>query len=154
MSANSSTPVFFGGISSVTATRSSKDPEPGTRVTYDGNDYLYIYYGADTQASPGMYVCPGAATSNYTMTITGAASYEVPAGVVKHATFTTNTYGWVLTKGYAPAYVSAAVAAGIGLETVASTGLWTTAATGTVYGKLLSASSAATNVTAGAYWNF
>lgn len=154
MSYNSANPVIFGGISGVTATRGSKDPEPGVRCVYEGNEYLYIYNGSNSAIQPGMYVCPAAATSAYTMTITGVASYEVPVGVVKHSTFTTGTYGWVLTKGYGVAYTSAAIAAGIGLETVVDTGLWTTAATGTVWAKLLSATSAATNITGGAYFNF
>jgi len=156
MSYSSNTPIIFGGISGVTATRGSKDPEPGTRVTYDGDEYLYVYNGAaNSQASPGMYLCPQAASSNYSMTVTGVASYEKPVGVVKHATMTTGTYGWVLTKGYAPAYVSASIAAGIGLETVVDTGLWTTAATGVVYGKLLSAASTAgSNIAPGAFWSF
>lgn len=155
MSFNSSTPIFFGGISGVTATRGPKDPEVGTKVVYEGNEYMYVYNGsANSQACPGMYLTPQAGSSNYTCTVTGIASYEVPVGVVKHATMTTGTYGWVLTKGYGVAYTSAALAAGVALETVADTGLWTTAATGTVYGRLLSATSAATNVTGGAYFNF
>jgi hypothetical protein len=153
MGAYSDTPVFFGTVSMVTATLGASDPQPGARMTYDGNEYLFVQNGADTQALKGQYLCPLAGTSAFSMTVSGIASYEVPVGVVAHATITTGAYGWVLTKGYAPAYCSAAIAAGIGLETVAN-GLFGTAATGTVYGKLLSAVSAATNVTAGAFFNF
>ena len=155
MSFNSATPIIYGGISSVVSSIGGKYPEPGTRVVYDGNEYMYVKNEGTTQASPGMYLTAQAGSSNYSCTITGVASYETPVGVVRHATMTTGTYGWVLTKGYGVAYVSASVAAGINLETVVDTGLWTTAVTGTVWGKLLSAASTAgSNITTGAYFNF
>lgn len=153
MSFNSNTPIFFGGISGVTATRGSKDPELGTRVNFEGNEYLYIYNGADSDIVPGKIASPLAATTSFTGTVSSVASYGLPFGVVKHTTLTTNTYGWVLTRGYAPAYTSLAIAAGIGLEPVAN-GTLGTAVTGVCYGVLLSATSAVTNITGGAYFRF
>lgn len=152
MSFYSDTPVIFGGVSGVTATPGAKDPELGARTTYNGNHYLYAYNGADTQAVPGMALVPLSGSNGYTGTVTAVASYDIPLGVVYNTTMTTNTYGWVLTRGYGVAYTSAAIAAKIPLEITAS-GIFGTAVTGTVWGVLTSATSAATNLTGGAYFS-
>lgn len=152
MSFYSDTPVLFGGVSATTLTPGSKDPEVGSRVNYQGNVYVYAYNAAtDSAAYPGMACTPVAGATAYSFTITTTAGLDVPVGVVRNATFATGAYGWLLTKGFGPAYTSAAIAAGTALQP-ATLGLWTTGATFSV-AKLLVATSAATNITGGAYFN-
>lgn len=113
MSFYSNTPVVFAGVSSVTATRGSKDPEVGTRMTFAGNDYAYIYNAGNSQVSPGYAVVPATGvTSPYSCTVSSIGATDTVVGMVRHATLTTGTYGWVLTKGYGSATLSATVAAG------------------------------------------
>lgn len=150
MSFYSDTPVLFGGISGVTASRGSKDPELGARCNYAGNQYVYAYNAGNSEAYPGIGMTLIAGATNYSCTISTTAGLDQPVGVVRHATMATGTYGWLLTKGIGSAYTSAAIAAGTGLQ-IAANGLWTTGSTFCV-SKLLVATSAATNITGAAYF--
>lgn len=147
----SNTPILFGGLSGVTATRGSKDPDIGTRIIYAGNDYVYAYNAGNSEAYPGMAMTLIGGATNYSGTISTTAGLDVPFGVVRHATMPTGTYGWLLTKGIGSAYTSAAIAAGTALQPAAN-GLWTTGSTFSV-SKLLVATSAATNITGSAYFS-
>ena len=152
MSFYSEGPVIFGGVSATTLTPGPKDPEVGARCNYQGNMYVYAYNAAsDSAAYPGMIATPVVANTSYSFTITTTAGLDVPIGVVRNATFATGAYGWLLTKGFGPAYTSAAIAAGTALQPT-TLGLWTTGATFSV-AKLLVATSAATNITGNAYFN-
>ena len=150
MSFYSDTPVLFGGISGVTATRGGKDPELGARINYAGNQYVYVYNAGNSEAYPGTGMTLIAGATNYSCTISTTAGLDQPVGVVRHATLATGAYGWLLTKGIGTAYTSAAIAAGTGLQ-IAANGLWTTGSTFCV-SKLLVATSAATNITGSAYF--
>lgn len=89
--------VVAESVSAVTATPSV---ELGTKRTVSGNDYIYVYNtGANAQISPGQG-CVLTATSGYSVSVSSVAGNDVMIGICKHATITTGTYGWVLTKGF------------------------------------------------------
>ncbi len=146
----SNTPVFFGGLSAVTATRGAKDPELGTRVNFGGNEYLYVFNAATTDIPIGNAVTPLAGTAGYSCTISTTAQIDVPMGVVKNATISASCYGWVQTKGHCKISVSAAVAAGAPMQ-LGANGIFVSGVTGPFFAKLLVAASAATNTSALAY---
>jgi len=146
----SDTPVIFGGLSGVTATPGTKDPELGTRVNYAGNEYLYVYNAATTDVPIGYAVTPLAGTTNYSCTISTTAQIDVPMGVVKNATLSASCYGWVQTRGYCKIHVSAAVATGTPMQ-LGANGLWISGVTGPYFAKLMSVASAATTVSSLAY---
>jgi hypothetical protein len=146
----SDTPVLFGGLSGVTATPGSKDPEIGSRVNYAGNEFLYVYNAATSDVYPGYAVTPLAATAGYSCTVSTTAQIDVPMGVVKNATLTAGSYGWVQTRGHCKIHVSAAVAAGAPMQ-LGANGIFVSGVTGPFFAKLLVAASAATNTSALAY---
>jgi hypothetical protein len=151
MSFYSDTPIVFGGVSATTLVPGPKDPELGARCNYGGNLYVYVYNDADSFAYPGMIATPIVAGTGYSFTITTTAGLDIPLGVVRNKTFASYAYGWILYKGYGPAYTSAAIAAGVALQP-AALGLWTTGATFCA-AKLLVATSAATTLASTAYFN-
>lgn len=146
----SETPIMFSGVSATTLTPGSKDPEVGTRVNYGGNQYVYAYNAGNSEAYPGIVGVPISGATTYSFTISSTAGLDIPVGVVRNATFATGAYGYLLVKGFGPAYTSAAIAAGTALQ-VAANGLLTTGAT-FCCAKLLVATSAATNITGNAYF--
>jgi hypothetical protein len=148
----SAAPIICEGISSVVATRTSKSPEPGQRIVYNGVEYVYIYNGGTTDLPPTYGIAPQTACSGYTGTISTAA-YDTILGVCQHTTITAGAYGWVACKGVVRVFTSAAISTGAFL-TVGANGYFGTYVCGTTgkeIGKVLVASSAATNVTATAY---
>ncbi len=144
-------PVIFGGVSGVTATPGSKDPELGARCVYSGNHYIYAYNAGNSEAYPGTAMTLIAGATSYSGTLSTTAGLDVPFGVVRNATMTTGAYAWLLKEGIGSAYTSAAIAAGVALQPAAN-GLWTTGATFSV-AKLLVATSAATNITGSCYFS-
>ena len=99
MAYDSAGPVVFAGVSAVTATRGSKDPEVGARKTVGDEEYIYVYNtGADAQISPGQGAVLSAVTG-YSVTVS-SISADFLAGVCKHATITTGAYGWLCVKGF------------------------------------------------------
>jgi hypothetical protein len=93
-------------VSAVTATNSIG---PGARQWVSGNEYVYVYNGGNSQIPPtyGATLSQTVGTSGYTVTVSSVTSASPLAGVVKHATLTTGTYGWLLVKGIATAEVNA-----------------------------------------------
>jgi hypothetical protein len=91
-------PIYFGSLSMVTATRGSNDPELGDRVRSGKNEYCFVYNAGNSQAIPGLGVIMSG-TSGYSVTISSTQFVDPCFGVVKHATLTTGTYGWVVTRG-------------------------------------------------------
>lgn len=85
-----------GGISNVTAANSVN---PGETWFYKGEEYVYVYNASNSQISVGQYATLSGA-SGYSVTASSITQYDFPIGVVKHATLTTGTYGWLLTKGW------------------------------------------------------
>ncbi len=143
-------PVIFGGLSNVTATPGSKDPELGTRVNHGGNEYLYVYNAATTAVPIGYVVTPLASTTGFSCTLSTTAQIDVPMGVVKNATLSASCYGWVQTKGYCKIEVAAAVTAGAPMQ-LGANGIWASGVTGPFYAKLVATTSAATNTSGLAY---
>ena len=111
-------PVSFESVSAVTATPSV---DVGTRRTYAGKDYRYVYNAGGAQISvknAAIY----SAVSGYSVTVSSVTNLNhFIAGVCVHATLTTATYGWLLTEGFATVEMgadnSAAAGAGICLGT-------------------------------------
>lgn len=125
MSFHGISPLRFGSLSMVTATLGSSDPEIGTRATDSGNDYLFVYNDGTTQISVGNGAVLAAGATGYSCTVTSVAG-QSPLGVCYHATLTTATYGWLLTRGFGKATIAASTLATAGeiLQLVAA-GLWT-----------------------------
>ena len=93
-------PVLFYGVSHVTAALGEKHPELGTEVKVGGTVYEWVYNAANSDINPG-YGCVTLAgsTTPYSVTVSAATSADLVYGVVKNATLTTGTYGWVVKKG-------------------------------------------------------
>jgi hypothetical protein len=89
----------FAGVSMVTATPGVNDPEVGTRLRYGDEDYVFVYNAGNSQISTG-YGAILSAVTGYSVTVSSTTSVDLCVGVVKHATLTTGTYGWLLTKGF------------------------------------------------------
>ncbi len=88
--------ILFEGISNVTATNSV---EVGTERKVGDETYRYVYNAGGEQIAPSYGVILSAVTG-YSVTISSVTSVDFLVGVVKHATLTTATYGWVLTQGF------------------------------------------------------
>jgi hypothetical protein len=97
--------LYTESVSAVTATNSVS---LGSRRTEGGNDYVYVYNAGGTPIIP-TYGAILSANSAYSITISSALGDRC-AGVVKHTTMTTGTYGWLCTRG--PVTVQMGTAAG------------------------------------------
>jgi hypothetical protein len=93
-------PVLFAGKSMVTASLGANDPEPGYRMTDGDEDYVFVYNAGNSQIPPS-YGAVMSAVSGYSVTISSTSGVDFLAGVVKHSTLTTGTYGWLVTRGFA-----------------------------------------------------
>ena len=152
MGYNSASPIIFGGISGVVTTLTGKYPQVGTKVNYEGTEYIYVYNGGDQPIYPGQGIVAQTAATGYTGTISSVA-YDRILGVVVHTTMLTSTHGWVAYRGLVDVYTSAAIDTGA-FVTVDADGYFTTYTCGTTgkeIGKVLVKSSAATNVKAACY---
>lgn len=90
-------PIINESVSAVTSTNSV---EVGARVTYNGEDYLYVYNGGGSTISVG-YAATVAVTGTSGYTVTVSCTSGSPAiGFCKHADIATTKYGWLLTKGF------------------------------------------------------
>lgn len=99
MSFQGASPLLLGSVSNVTGTRGPNDPEVGTKATVGGIEYRYVYNSGGEQISVGLGCVPDSAATGYSVTVSAATSADLVVGIVKHATLTTGTYGWVVTKG-------------------------------------------------------
>lgn len=146
-------PLYFGGISMVTATRGPNDPKVGDRVTWEGEDYIFVYNAGGEQIDPGLGAVVSA-VSGYSVTVSSTASLMAGGiGVCKHATLTTDTYGWLLSRGFSSYEAGGNVSAGEGLS-LAADGTWVNASgiTGPIYGKAMIATDSGGSATA--YFSF
>lgn len=99
-------PVLEEGISAVTATPSVP---LGARRSHLGEDYVYCYNAGGGQASINLGVKFVTGASGYSVAATSVTDVFNPCvGVVKHVTLTTDTYGWVLVRGFASVKVVSA----------------------------------------------
>lgn len=123
---NSVGPIAFSGLSMVTATLGDNDASLGTRVTADGNEYVFVYNDCNSQALPGMGMVLSSGVSGMSCSISSVTSADFVIGVVKNATLTTGTYGWLCTRGHTPIKMmtaSGSVAA-LGLVQIGGNGLF------------------------------
>jgi len=89
-------PVFFKGISNVTAV---PDAELGTERIESGEKYVYVYNCGGTAAVRlGMSRPASAAAGLYSAAVT-SVSGDMPLGFVKHVAIPSGEYGWILRKG-------------------------------------------------------
>lgn len=127
MALSSAGPLLFGTKSMVTATLGPHDGDVGLHHRDDdGRLYRLIYNDADTQGVPGMGFVVNAGASGYSCTISSTTSADLVVGIVRHATITTNTYGWVVVEGVTTVKMGATsgtVSTG-GLIEVAANGLF------------------------------
>lgn len=95
--------IVFAGKSAITATRGSNDPELGLCKVFedeDKNEYIYAYNASNSEVPPGMLVQLNSAATNMSFTLTNTTNTGLSVGMVKNATFTTGTYGWLLKRGF------------------------------------------------------
>lgn len=88
--------VEFESVSAVTATNSV---EVGRERRVGDEHYVYVYNAGNSQIPPS-YGAVMSAVTGYSVTISSTTSVDFLAGVVKHSTLTTGTYGWLMTKGF------------------------------------------------------
>jgi len=148
----SSNPVIFESVSGVATIAAVR---VGTRVTVDGDDYIYVYNTGNSQISVGHGAIVSAAT-NYSVTVSSVVSGPLPVGVCKHTTLTTGTHGWLLTRGFGPVATVNALAVGdlcqLGADGAFENVSGATGGVAHVYGKAMSACASGT-ATGPAYWN-
>lgn len=92
------TQVLTKSISHVTATPVQN---LGDRCVYDGDEYVYVY--AKTVTCPIGYAVQLSASTDYSVTISATTDANYPIGIVKHVDIEKSEYGWIVTRGRAPA---------------------------------------------------
>lgn len=103
----SRSPVLFNSVSMVTASLGVNDPEVGSICEVGDEKYVFVYNtGSNAQISVGQCATVSAVTG-YSVTVSTVSSADAIIGVCKHATITTGTYGWLLTRGFATAKMPA-----------------------------------------------
>ena len=90
-------PIRFESVSAVTATNTV---DLGTRAVDGGNEYVYVYNAGNSQISKG-FAAVLSATTGYSVTVSSTTQVDIALGMVKNATLTTGTYGWLMIKGFA-----------------------------------------------------
>lgn len=110
MSFQGLSPIAFGTVSMVTATLGTKDPEIGT-IRHEGNEtYRFVYASSEISVGRGATI---SGVSGWTATVSSVGASvgkDWFVGVVKHATISSGSYGWLCTHGFVPIHASAAVA--------------------------------------------
>lgn len=102
MSFYSISPILMESVSNTTATLGVNSPELGTRVTVDGNDYLYVYNGGGASITAGNAVVQSnISAAGYTCTVSSVTQVDYAIGLCVHSTIATGYYGWVMTRGHA-----------------------------------------------------
>lgn len=89
-------PVYNESVSAVTATPSV---ELGSRRIQAGEEYVYVYNDGGANINPGNG-CVMSGNTGMSVTVSSTTFFNACIGVVKHATLTTGTYGWVMTRGF------------------------------------------------------
>ncbi len=146
MSFQGISPIAFGTPSMVTLTLGPNDPEIGTRMTWNGSEWVFFYNAGGSTISQykGAVVT---ATTGYSCTVSSVTNVDACFGVCQNADIPTLAYGWLMTRGFGRIIMgadnSAAVAERVGLGTDGVFARAVTAVTDTAYnlacGKLMSA---------------
>lgn len=151
-------PIQFGSVSAVTGTPGPNDPAVGTVVQDGDEEYVYCYNNGNSQISKGQFAVVTAVTG-YSVTVSSITHSDVPVGVCKHATLTTNTYGYLLRRGFGPMQAGSAIVAGDAL-TPGADGNWQSRLASTAYSQVISPTvygkcmvSAASSGVGDAYYN-
>lgn len=117
-------PLRFRGITFTTSSLTSKDPELGQRATVAGTDYVWAYNGGNSEI-PSAYACVLlAGATGMTMSLSSTTSADAVIGF-SVATIATDTYGWLVTRGFAKVTMGATSGSvdSLGLIEVAANGL-------------------------------
>lgn len=90
-------PIFFEGISHVTA---APKAEIGTERVHNGEKYILVYNAGGSTASAGQSLSrPASAFGGmYSVSVSGASG-DFCAGFVKHVAIPSGEYGWALKRG-------------------------------------------------------
>lgn len=93
-------PILRKGISFVTANSVAEHrPEVGTRVIYKGEEYVFVHNAmASTELAQGEFAVMSS-LSGYSLTKSSVQAADMPIGSVKHVTFPSGGYGWLLVRG-------------------------------------------------------
>jgi len=89
-------PVEFESVSNVTL---SPSVDLGTVRIVNGEEYVYVYNDSNTSMPVGLG-CVMSGNTGMSVTISSTTFFNVCVGYVKHATFPSLTYGWLLTRGF------------------------------------------------------
>lgn len=116
--------IRMGSVSLVTASLGANDPQPGDICETGDEKYVFVYNNGNSQISVG-YGATVSGVTGYSVTVSSTTMLDHAVGVVKHATLTTGTYGWLLVRGFGPAKAPAnsGIAAGQ-LLVLGADGVW------------------------------
>lgn len=105
------TQILNKGISHVTAVAVHN---VGERCYYDGAEYVYICNRSSDKTAQVGHAMHLSANTGYSAVITAATDTTKPIGVVKHVDIPVAEYGWIVTRGRAPAFagLNTGIAAG------------------------------------------
>ena len=99
--------VEFGSVSMVTSSLGPNDPELGQTRQLGEEHYVFVYANTEIAVGKG---CVVTATTGYSVNVSSTVNADFCMGVVKHTTIPAGSYGWLMTRGFAPIQASAAVA--------------------------------------------
>ena len=98
--------LFLESVSAVTATKPA-GLALGTVRWENNKRYVYVYNDGESPIYPG-YAGVMTSGSGYSVTVTHSAGRGHAVGIVENTTFTTATYGWLLTEGVANFHATSA----------------------------------------------
>lgn len=143
MGYNGISPVFFKGVSNVTAV---PDVQLGTRRHENGEDYVYCYNNTGSSVTAGALMTTSG-LSGFSFTRSTTAGLDLAMVAVKHVAVPAGEYFWGLTRG-SLRLLSATISAGnviqVGVDGAATSSPGGSFSTGVVIGKMLEAASGST----------
>lgn len=90
----------------VTASLGTNDPSVGDIAEVADEKYIFVYNAGNSQISVGRGATLSGVTG-YSVTVSSVTGADMFVGVCKHATLTTGTYGWLLTRGFSQVQMGA-----------------------------------------------
>jgi len=118
-------PIRYAGVSMVTASLGTNDPEVGARTTDAGSEYIFVYNAGNSIIDVGMgAVLSG--VSGYSVTVSATTSNDFVIGICQNGSIATGSYGWLLTRGFTQVEMdgtSGTVSKG-GLIEISDIGVW------------------------------
>lgn len=99
-------PIGFAGVSMVTATLGDNDPEVGTRIQHQDEDYIFVYNTGSSTVGVGRCATVSAVTG-YSVTVSTTTGVDFAVGVCKHVAIPTGSYGWLMTRGFSKVVMEA-----------------------------------------------